>query len=82
MFNPEWIEAAADAAAVVEKGVAMRNKKQVEAAAAGPTAPTVVVNGISGQDFLMGVLILAGTMLVIAAAVLVGAAIIHHGLTA
>jgi hypothetical protein len=83
MFNPEWIDAAADVAAVVEKGVAMRNRKQAEAAATpAPPSPTVVVNGISRDDFLMGVLIMAGAVLVLAAAMLAGAAIVHHGLTA
>jgi hypothetical protein len=78
MFNPEWIEAAADAAAVVEKGVAMRSRKQAEAAATPPAAlppPTVVVNSITGAEYLFG-------MFVLALAMLGAAVIIHHGLTA
>jgi hypothetical protein len=78
MFNPEWIEAAADAAAVVEKGVAVRSRKHAEAAATSPAAlspPTVVMNGITGAEYLFGAFVLALAML--------GAAIIiHQGLTA
>ena len=74
MFNPEWIEAAADVVAAIEKGVSMRSRKQPEATAA-PPPPTVVVNGITGAEYLLGVFLLA-------LAVLGAAVIIHHGLTA
>jgi hypothetical protein len=76
MFNPEWIDAAADVAAAVEKGVAMRNRKQAEAAATpAPPPPTVMANGITGAECLLG-------MFLLAVAVLGAAFIIHHGLTA
>ena len=87
MVNPEWIEAVAATAAAVEGGVGMGiRRRPVEQAAADevPTAPALVVNnnGISRNDFLMGMLILAGAMFVLAAAMLASAAIVHHGLTA
>jgi hypothetical protein len=85
MINPEWIEAAADLAAAVEKGVAMRgNRKPVEAvaAAAAPTPVNVNISGITRDDFLIGMLILAGAVVVLAAAVLAHAAVVHHGLIA
>ena len=50
MFSPEWIEAAADMAAALEKGVAMRgNRKPAEpaVAAAAPTPVNVTVTGMS-----------------------------------
>ena len=54
----------------------MRSRKQAEGAATpAPPAPTVVVNGISGAEYLFG-------MLLLAAAVLAAAFIIHHGLVA
>jgi hypothetical protein len=82
-IDPAWFEAAATGIVAAE-GVPMHmHKKKAEAAAAtGPAAPTVVMNGISGQDFLMGVLMMTGAMLVLAVAMLASAAVIHHGLTA
>jgi hypothetical protein len=82
MVNPEWFDAAAATAAAVEGGVATFSRKPgdkaVTPALATPApvaAPTVVVSGISGQDFLLG-------MLILAAAVLAAALVLHHGLTA
>ena len=85
MINPEWIEAAADLASAVEKGVAMRgNRKPAEpaVAAAVPTPVNFTFNGLSGEDWMKGILIMAGAVLVLAAAMLASAAIIHHGLVA
>ena len=71
MTDPLWFEAAATMLLAAETGVGMHIKK----AATAPASPTMVMNGISGQDFLIGMFILALAML--------GAAlIIHHGLTA
>jgi hypothetical protein len=73
MFDPAWLSAAAETAAVVEGGVTMFNKKA--GAKAAPTAPTVVVSGMTRTEFLIGVFILAIAML--------GAAlIVHYGLVA
>jgi hypothetical protein len=79
MISPEWIEAAADLAAAVEKGVAMRNRKPVEIPTA-PAGPTVVVDGISKEDFIKAAMILAAAVLGLAAAMLASALIVHHGL--
>ena len=72
--NPLWVDAAGTAMLAVESGVAMLNRKPAEKTAAAASTPVnVVVQGISGQEFLMGMFILALAML--------GAAlIIHHGL--
>ncbi len=77
IINPEWIGAAAEAVAAVEGGVNVFHKKSAEkeAPAQAPAAPTVVVNGMTGQEFLLG-------MFILAAAILLAAAIVHHGLTA
>jgi hypothetical protein len=77
IINPEWIGAAAEAVAAAEGGVTVFRKKTEEkvAPAQAPTAPTVVVNGMTGQEFLLG-------MFILAAAILLAAAIVHHGLTA
>jgi hypothetical protein len=73
MPDPAWLSAAAETAAAVEGGVTMFNKKA--GAKAAPAAPTVVVSGMTGTEFLIGVFILAIAML--------GAAlIVHHGLVA
>jgi hypothetical protein len=40
------------------------------------------VTGVSGQDFLMGAALLSAAVLALAVAMVVSAAIIHHGLTA
>jgi hypothetical protein len=73
---PEIIIAAAETAVAVEGGVSMfGNGKKDGQAAAPPAAPTVVVNGLSKQDFLIGICILALALLAMGV-------IIHHGLTA
>jgi hypothetical protein len=57
-INPEWITASAEAVAAVENGIGMCDKKDKNAAAT-PATPS----GITGQDFLIGMLILAAAML-------------------
>lgn len=47
-----------------------------------PAPVNVTVNGITGQEWMTGILIMAGVVLVLAAAMLASAAIVHHGLVA
>jgi hypothetical protein len=74
--NPLWVDAVGTAMLAAESGVAMLNRKSAEkTATAAPTPVNVVVQGITGQEYLIGMFLLALAML--------GAAlIIHHGLTA
>jgi hypothetical protein len=50
--------------------------------AAVPAPVNVTITGITGQEWMTGILIMAGVVLVLAAAMLASAAIIHHGLVA
>jgi hypothetical protein len=71
------LEAAGTGILAAETGVAMAfNKKAAEkTATAAPTPVNVTMNGITGTEYLLGMVLLALAML--------GAAlIIHHGLTA
>ena len=63
-FDPAAIEAAGTVILAAETGVAMAlGKKSAEkTAAAAPTPVNVTVNGIGRDDFLLGMLILAGAM--------------------
>jgi hypothetical protein len=77
-IDPTWFEAAGTGILAAETGAAMHIRKQAEVADTPPPAPlppTVVVNSITGVEYLFGMCLLALAML--------GAAlIIHHGLTA
>ena len=76
-IDPAWFEAAGTGILAAETGAAMRIRKQAEVAATPPAAwppPTLVVNGITGVEYLFG-------MCLLALAVLGAALIIHHGLT-
>jgi hypothetical protein len=68
-FDPAYFEAAATGIVAAETGVSMLSKKN---AAATPTV-NLTVNGITAQEWWIGIAILA-------AAFLVGALIIHHAL--
>ena len=82
-FDPAAIEAGGTVVLAAETGAAMLNrgkKKAAEAAATpAPVAPAPVNNitiiGLSAQDFWIGVAF-------IVVAIILAAAIIHHGLTA
>lgn len=69
MIDPNWIVAAAGMVTAAEGGVVMFKKSET-----APAAPTGG-NGISGSEYLLG-------MLILAIAMLGAAAIIHHGLVA
>jgi hypothetical protein len=70
---PATVTAAADVAAAIENGVAMRRSKSPENS---PTAPALAAPaGISGADFLTG-------MMLLALALLGAAVIIRSGLVA
>jgi hypothetical protein len=72
-FDPAAIEAAGTVILAAETGVAMAFSSKKTAST--PAGPTVVVNGITGAEYLLGMFLLALAML--------GAAvIIHHGLVA
>ena len=73
IINPEWAAAAAEVALAAETGVAMRRKPEEKLPP--PPAPTVVMQGITGQVSLVGVMMLALAMIT-------AALVIHHGLTA
>jgi hypothetical protein len=75
-FDPAAIEAAGTVALAAETGAAMlgKGKKRVPAPAA-PTPVNATINGITGQDLLIAVAILA-------LAIIAAALIIHHGLVA
>jgi hypothetical protein len=75
MFDPAWLSAAAETVTAVESGVSVFHKKTAERPTATPAAPTVVVRGMTGQEFLIG-------MIILAIAVLAAALIMHHGLIA
>ncbi len=72
---PEIVTAAADMALAVENGVAMRRKPTEPPSPPAPPAASVAAAGISGTEFLIGMMILALSL--VAAAL-----IIHHGLAA
>jgi hypothetical protein len=75
-FDPAAIEAAGTVVLAAETGAAMLNKgKKVVPAPAAPTPVNVTITGMTGTEFLIGIVILA-------LAVLAAAAIIHHGLVA
>jgi len=58
-----------------------KGKKAVPAPAV-PTPVNVTITGITEQEWMTGILIIAGAVLSLAAAMLASAAIIHHGLVA
>ena len=72
--NPLWVDAVGTAILAAESGVAMLNRKPAEETATAASTPVnVVVQSITGQEYLIGMFLLALAML--------GAAlIIHHGL--
>lgn len=73
--NPLWVDAVGTATLAAETGVAMLKRKPDEKAAAAAPTPVNMVLGITGQEFLIGMCILALAML--------GAAvIIRNGLIA
>jgi hypothetical protein len=75
-FDPAAIEAAGTVVLAAETGVAMLNRgKKAVPAPTTPTPVNVTISGITGTEFLIGIVILA-------LAVLAAAAIIHHGLVA
>ena len=88
MSDPQWWEAGATTALVVQNGVTMigKNKMQPEAiripvpaaAAPNPLAP----GAITGAQFLTGAALIAAAMLAVAVAILAHGLIVHHGLTA
>jgi hypothetical protein len=71
---PEIVTAAADVVVAVENGVAMRRNNNPPGPPAAPPAP-VMAGGISGEAFLIG-------MMILAFAILGAAVIVHHGLAA
>jgi hypothetical protein len=70
---PEIVTAAADVAVAVENGVAM--SRRTKPPDPSPPPPPTAAAGISGAEFLIG-------MMILALAVLGAAVIIHHGLKA
>jgi hypothetical protein len=79
MIDPLWAGDVGTFILAAETGVLMFNNKK---AATAPAMPTVVVNGMSGQDFMTGAILIAAAVILLAAALLAGAAIVHHGLVA
>lgn len=73
--DPGWFEAAGTDAMAAKIGVDMLLHKKAESAAAATPAACVPASGITGAEFLLG-------MMILALALLGAAAIIHHGLTA
>ena len=73
--DPGWFEAAGTDAMAAKIGVDMLLHKKAQSAA--PTAPaaSIPAYGITGAEFLLG-------MVILALALLGAAAIAHHGLTA
>jgi hypothetical protein len=73
--NPLWVDAVGTAILAGETGVTMLKKKPAEKTATAASTPVnVEVQGITGQEYLIGMFLLALAM--------IGAAlIIHHGLT-
>lgn len=77
MFGPEWVEAGADAGAVVMKGIGMvGNKDKPEPAQ--PPAQAVIVHTFSKEAAIYCALIIAAALLL---AALAHGAYVHHGLT-
>lgn len=82
-FDPAAIEAAGTVVLAAETGAAMLNKgKKAVPASVAPTPVNVTITGITGQEWMTGILTIAGVVLLLAAAMLASAAIIHHGLVA
>jgi len=84
MFDPQWWEAGATTALVVQNGVTMigKNKMQPEAIRipAAPNSPAP--GGITEVQFLTGVALIAAAMFAVAVAILTHGLMVHHGLTA
>jgi hypothetical protein len=79
MFGPEWMEAGADAAMAVEKGIAMVFKSGDKHEAV-PAAPTPSAGAITPHDLYWGAILIGGCVVLFITA-MATAMIIHHGLT-
>jgi hypothetical protein len=75
--NPEWLSAGADLAIAAETGVTVFGKSGRKTSDEVPGASAVAVRTVSFD----AVLIFTG-LVIVAAAMLFAAAVIHHGLTA
>lgn len=78
-ITPDDINAIA-ASVTATTGVAMLGKGNKTATTPAPVK--VTITGITGQEWMTGILIMAAVVIVLAAAMLASAAIIHHGLVA
>jgi len=79
---PVWIGALGTAYLATQSGVPMPFKKAAAESAAIPAAPTVVVNGITSEQFMTGIMILAVAIAMLALAMLATGLLVRNGLLA